>query len=78
VADICTTLEEKLRATEQLLWCKHRGLNTAMVGLQGTGPLVSLELEILNSNGEYSPAISEPSSSSATSSSYDHAGEPSS
>lgn len=50
-----------------------RGLNTAMVGLQGSGPLVSLELEVLNSGGEFSPAASEPSSSSA--SSFDHVGE---
>ena len=49
-----------------------RGLNTAMVGLQGGGPLISLELEVLNPVGEYSPAHSEPSSSSA--SSFDHIG----
>ena len=49
-----------------------RGLNTAMVGLQGGGPLISLEFEVLNPSGEYSPAHSEPSSSST--SSFDNVG----
>ena len=52
-----------------------RGLNTAMAGLQGAGPLVSVDLEVLNPNSEFTPSSSEPSSSSS-SSAFEQLGKP--
>lgn len=47
-----------------------------MAGLQGSGPLISVELEVLNPNSDYAntPSYSDPSSSSA-SSAFDQLGE---
>lgn len=46
-----------------------------MAGLQGAGPLISVDFEVLNPNSEYTPSYSEPSSSSAASSAFDQLGE---
>lgn len=48
-----------------------------MAGLQGAGPLISVELEVLNPDSNFIPQLSEPSSSSSGSSPFEQLGRPS-